>query len=76
MRRFYKSRKEIDPLVDRAVQTNSAQERQFSSDGYVVLPANWPLGAEAIFDFSINTRPHENTVYNVAIESVGVEQCV
>ena len=42
----------------------------------IVLPTNWPPGAEAAADFAINTRAMENTVYYAAADRVGVERGV
>ncbi len=42
----------------------------------IVLPTNWPPGAEVTADFAINTRAMENTVYYASIDRVGVERGV
>ncbi len=42
----------------------------------IVLPTNWPPGAEAAADYAINTRAMENTVYYAAADRVGVERGV
>ena len=42
----------------------------------IVLPTNWPPGAEPAADFAINTRAMENTVYYAAVDRVGVERGV
>jgi predicted amidohydrolase len=42
----------------------------------IVLPTNWPPGAETTADFAINTRAMENTVYFAAVDRVGVERGV
>ena len=42
----------------------------------IVLPTNWPPGAESAADFAINTRAMENTVYYAAADRVGVERGV
>lgn len=42
----------------------------------IVLPTNWPPGAESAADFAINTRAMENTVYYAAADRVGVERDV
>ena len=42
----------------------------------IVLPTNWPPGAEAAADFAINTRAMENTVYYAAADRVGEERGV
>lgn len=42
----------------------------------IVLPTNWPPGAEPTADFAINTRAIENTVYYAAADRVGVERGV
>lgn len=40
----------------------------------VVLPTNWPPGAESMADFAINTRAMENGVYFMSVNRVGVER--
>lgn len=40
----------------------------------IVLPTNWPPGAECTADFVINTRAMENNVYYLAVDRVGVER--
>lgn len=40
----------------------------------VVLPTNWPPGAEAMAEFAINTRAMENGVYFLSANRVGVER--
>lgn len=40
----------------------------------VILPTNWPPGAEAAAEYAINTRALENTIYYAAINRVGVER--
>ena len=40
----------------------------------IVLPTNWPPGAECAAEYAINTRAMENTVYYMAINRVGVER--
>jgi predicted amidohydrolase len=42
----------------------------------IVLPTNWPPGAEPAADYAINTRAMENTVYYAAADRVGVERGV
>lgn len=42
----------------------------------IVLPTNWPPGAEPAADFAINTRAMENTVYYAAADRVGIERGV
>jgi predicted amidohydrolase len=42
----------------------------------IVLPTNWPPGAEPAADYAINTRALENTVYYAAADRVGVERGV
>jgi predicted amidohydrolase len=42
----------------------------------IVLPTNWPPGAEPAADFAINTRALENTLYYAAADRVGVERDV
>ena len=40
----------------------------------IVLPTNWPPGAECTADFVINTRALENKVYYVAVNRIGSER--
>jgi predicted amidohydrolase len=40
----------------------------------IVLPTNWPSGAEAIPKYIINARAYENRVNYVAVNRVGVER--
>jgi 5-aminopentanamidase len=40
----------------------------------IVLPTNWPPGAECTADFVISTRALENKVYYVAVNRVGTER--
>ncbi len=40
----------------------------------VVLPTNWPPGAECSAAYVINTRAHENVVYYAAVNRVGEER--
>lgn len=40
----------------------------------IVLPTNWPPGAETAADYATNTRAMENTVYYAAINRIGVER--
>lgn len=42
----------------------------------IVLPTNWPPGAECAAEYAINTRAMENTVYYLAVNRVGVERGV
>lgn len=42
----------------------------------IVLPTNWPPGAEAAAEYAINTRAMENTVYYAAADRIGVERGV
>lgn len=42
----------------------------------IVLPTNWPPGAETAAQFAINTRAMENTVYYAAVNRVGTERGV
>lgn len=39
----------------------------------IVLPTNWPPGAEPAAEYAINTRAMENTVYYAAVNRVGTE---
>ncbi|MFM9965583.1 MAG: carbon-nitrogen hydrolase family protein [Planctomycetaceae bacterium] len=40
----------------------------------IVLPTNWPPGAECVADFTINSRAMENAVYFLAVNRVGMER--
>lgn len=40
----------------------------------ILLPTNWPPGAESVAEYAINTRSMENAVYFVAVNRVGVER--
>jgi predicted amidohydrolase len=40
----------------------------------IVLPTNWPPGAECTADYVINTRALENKVYYMAVNRVGTER--
>lgn len=40
----------------------------------IVLPTNWPPGAECTADFVANTRALENAVYYLAVDRVGTER--
>ncbi len=40
----------------------------------IVLPTNWPEGAEPVSEFVINTRAYENRVNYVAVNRVGIER--
>jgi len=40
----------------------------------IVLPTNWPPGAECTADFVVQTRAHENNVYYMVIDRVGTER--
>ena len=40
----------------------------------IVLPTNWPPGAECAAEYAINTRAMENTIYYAAVNRVGVER--
>ena len=42
----------------------------------IVLPTNWPAGAEPLADHVMSCRAIENTVYTVAINRVGEEKGV
>ena len=39
----------------------------------IVLPTNWPYGAEPTADHVINARASENKVYFMAVDRVGME---
>lgn len=40
----------------------------------IVLPTNWPFGAEPTADYVINARASENKVYFIAVDRVGTER--
>ena len=40
----------------------------------VVLPTNWPPGAEQLAEYAINTRAMENSIYFLAANRVGTER--
>ncbi len=40
----------------------------------IVLPTNWPTGAETLADHAIATRALENAIYYAAVNRVGVER--
>ena len=40
----------------------------------IVLPTNWPFGAEPTADYVINARASENKVYFIAVDRVGRER--
>jgi len=40
----------------------------------VALPTNWPVGAEGVPQYVINTRAYENRVNYVAVDRVGTER--
>jgi predicted amidohydrolase len=40
----------------------------------IVLPTNWPPGAECVASHVINTRAMENAVYFLAVNRVGTER--
>lgn len=42
----------------------------------IVLPTNWPPGAECAADYTSNARAMENTVYYMAVNRVGTERGV
>jgi predicted amidohydrolase len=42
----------------------------------IVLPTNWPPGAEPAAEYAINTRAMENTVYYAAVNRIGTERGV
>ena len=50
--------------------------RSLALDGadLIVLPTNWPPGAEQLAEYAINTRAMENSVYFVAANRVGMER--
>lgn len=40
----------------------------------ILLPTNWPPGAEYMSDFSVNARAMENGVYFAAVNRIGLER--
>lgn len=40
----------------------------------IVLPTNWPPGAECVAEHTLNTRAMENAVYFLAVNRVGLER--
>lgn len=42
----------------------------------ILLPTNWPPGAESAAEYAINTRAMENTVYYAAVNRIGTERDV
>lgn len=40
----------------------------------IVLPTNWPAGAEMAAEYAVNTRAMENTVYYMSVNRVGIER--
>lgn len=50
--------------------------RSLALDGaeLVILPTNWPPGAEQLAEFTINTRAMENSIYFLAANRVGKER--
>ncbi len=50
--------------------------RALALDGadVVVLPTNWPPGAEQLAEYAVNTRAMENSIYFVAANRVGTER--
>lgn len=40
----------------------------------IVLPTNWPRGAESVADYVVNTRAMENAVYFAAVNRIGTER--
>lgn len=42
----------------------------------IVLPTNWPPGAESAAEYAVNTRAMENTVYFAAVNRIGTERGV
>jgi len=40
----------------------------------IILPTNWPQGAEEAAEFIVNTRAYENRVNYVAVNRVGIER--
>lgn len=40
----------------------------------IVLPTNWPFGAEPTADYVINARASENKVYFISVDRIGLER--
>lgn len=40
----------------------------------IVLPTNWPFGAEPTADYVVNARASENKVFFIAVDRVGLER--
>ena len=52
----------------------SSRVMALDSADLIVLPTNWPPGAECTAEHVINTRALENHVYYLAVDRVGVER--
>jgi predicted amidohydrolase len=52
----------------------SARVMALAGADLIVLPTNWPPGAECTADYIINARALENHVYYLAVDRVGVER--
>ena len=54
----------------------SSRELTLAGAELIVLPTNWPPGAEVFGEYAINTRAMENAVYYIAVNRVGTERGV
>ena len=52
----------------------SARTMALGGADMILLPTNWPTGAEEFADFLVNARGLENKVYSVAVNRVGRER--
>lgn len=52
----------------------SARVMALNGADIIVLPTNWPPGAECTAEFVINTRALENKVFYMAVDRVGTER--
>jgi len=52
----------------------AARALALSGADIVVLPTNWPPGAEQLAEHTINTRAMENSIYFLAANRVGIER--
>ena len=52
----------------------SARTMALNGADMILLPTNWPTGAEAFAEFLVNARGLENHVFSVAVNRVGKER--
>ena len=52
----------------------SARTMALNGADVILLPTNWPTGAEAFAEFLVNARGLENHVFSVAVNRVGKER--